>query len=222
MTDNNIVVIEKNSLMRGGLKNLLVQEGYQNILDFPQAQGAEFPETNTDLVLLGIDDSNMKTLEETLLAIKANFNPQKLVVLCSLANQEIIVQSFSLGVDGFIMKDILPSALLASLKLVMLGEKVFPSSMASLITREGPGIINNRKPSNFNKYSFSSREIEIIRCLADGESNKIIAKRLGISESTVKNHLKTILKKLGLSNRTKAAIWAVTNGLSSEPLQAAS
>ena len=92
------------------------------------------------------------------------------------------------------------------MNLIMLGEKVFPTSMATLLLTKNKTHANGNTP-------LSSRETEVIRCLEQGRSNKSIARHLDITEATVKVHLKTILRKLGLKNRTQAAIWAMKNGI---------
>ena len=103
-------------------------------------------------------------------------------------------------------------ALVVSLRLVDLGEKVFPTKLATMITsgQIDPTAAEVRASS---VKGLSKREGEIMRCLVHGESNKVIARQLGITEATVKVHLKAVLRKLNVSNRTQAAIWAVRNGL---------
>jgi len=93
--------------------------------------------------------------------------------------------------------------------LVLLGEKVFPTSLAALLI-SGP--VDNVVEMPGGRRGLSERENQILRSLLKGESNKMIANRLGITEATVKVHLKTVLRKIGAANRTQAAIWALNNG----------
>ena len=101
-----------------------------------------------------------------------------------------------------------PEALIQSLQLVTLGEKVFPTNLATmLLDMNAPG-------PQHSIGGLSPREQEILQALVTGASNKLIAIRLGITEATVKVHLKTLLRKIDVNNRTQAAIWAMNNGFS--------
>jgi two-component system nitrate/nitrite response regulator NarL len=100
---------------------------------------------------------------------------------------------------------------------VMMGEKVFPTHLAALLIS---GRINT---SAFDMPSarkgLSQREVQIVRCLLNGDSNKVVANHLNITEATVKVHLKSLLRKINATNRTQAAIWALNNGFANEPAQ---
>ncbi len=94
----------------------------------------------------------------------------------------------------------------------MLGEKVFPTHLAALLVNG----VANTVPANIppdNSFGLSEREMQILQCLVQGDSNKLIANRLSITEATVKVHMKSLLRKINVSNRTQAAIWALNNGL---------
>ena len=110
------------------------------------------------------------------------------------------------------LKDMSADSLERALGLVMTGEKVMPTQLATLL-------INGKlspydMPTTGRKLrGLSEREIQILCCLVDGGANKVIANQLGITEATVKVHLKGILKKINMANRTQAAIWALKNGL---------
>jgi two-component system nitrate/nitrite response regulator NarL len=133
------------------------------------------------------------------------------VVLASDMTVEALREAMSAGADGFLMKEVSPEALLQSLELVMLGEKVFPTNLAAMLLdlTSAPTPLNSIR-------GLSSREREILQLLMTGASNKLIAIRLGIAEATVKVHLKTLLRKIDVNNRTQAAIWAMNNGFSTK------
>ena len=127
-------------------------------------------------------------------------------------------QCFTAGADGYLLKDMSAESLRASLALVLLGEKLLPSSLAELLSRNSNGSdpaalsaipIHDRAVTG----TLSDRELDIMRCLVDGDSNKRIANRLQIAEATVKVHLKSILRKTRAANRTQAAIWAFQRGV---------
>ena len=107
----------------------------------------------------------------------------------------------------------LAEALSQSLHLVLLGEKVFPTDLAQLLTaRQVTARSDDGETARFS--GFSDREMQILACLVTGDQNKQIANALKISDGTVKVHLKAILKKLRVQNRTQAAIWAMNHGIS--------
>jgi len=119
------------------------------------------------------------------------------------------------------MKNISAPALVASCRLAMLGEKVFPRIVSQFL-----GMVQSRsahvemQATCVGEIELSDRELCIVRSLAAGQTNKCIANHLNITEATVKVNLKAILRKLGASNRTQVAIWALQNNL--KPLESAS
>jgi two-component system, NarL family, nitrate/nitrite response regulator NarL len=133
------------------------------------------------------------------------------VVLANNFVVDALRDAMNAGADGYLMKDVSPEALLQSLELVMLGEKVFPTNLAAMLLNL------DSTPSPMNSIrGLSPREQEILQALVTGASNKLIAIKLGITEATVKVHLKTLLRKIDVNNRTQAAIWAMNNGFSAE------
>ncbi len=208
------LLIEKNSFLREGLKSLLLQSQYDISLEIGNVSEISSIDTEQkiSLIVCGIDE-NCDDAFSSICTLKAQFKKARIVVLSSNLDSSLIKDSFSAGADGFILKDISASAFIGSLNLVMLGEKVFPTSMASLLTKGWDSWVANFTSEDPHDYDLSDRELEIISCLASGDPNKFIARKLDITESTVKVHLKAILRKLGLCNRTQAAIWAVRNGI---------
>ena len=139
-----------------------------------------------------------------------------IVLLAQAMETDQLALSFAAGADGYLLEEISPEALLESLNLVMLGEKVFPSRLAALMCGDSWSLKASPKAAA-SHVPLSGRELEIVQRLTDGLPNKIIASELSITEATVKVHLKTILKKIGAQNRTQAAIWAVQRGFSTAP-----
>ena len=124
-----------------------------------------------------------------------------------------MIDVFRAGANGYIVKDIECQSLIESLKLVALGETVLPSQLVKHLPLRSAMANSNLNDGSELLESLSERELETLRCLIMGYPNKVIAYRLDISEATVKVHVKAILRKLGVQNRTQAAIWAVNNGL---------
>jgi len=139
----------------------------------------------------------------------------RLVVLASNRTHQNLTFALQGGADGYLNKSMSCDVLQRSLQLVMLGEAVFPADVANLLITTGverapPAGTKAQPPSN----ELSKREVQILRCLLAGQSNKAIARNLSITESTVKMHFKNVMRKIHAQNRTQAAVWAIQNGLS--------
>jgi two-component system nitrate/nitrite response regulator NarL len=137
----------------------------------------------------------------------------RLVVLAESMDGDRVADSFVAGVDGYLLADISPEALCESLRLVMLGEKVFPSRLVTLLASRQWRAQAAVLPAISADGVLSEREVAIMSRLTGGMPNKVIASELTITEATVKVHLKSIMKKIGVTNRTQAAIWAINNGV---------
>jgi two-component system nitrate/nitrite response regulator NarL len=124
-----------------------------------------------------------------------------------------MVDAFRAGADGYILKEIGCDSLIESLRLIKLGEKVMPSELVRHLPQHSMAPNSSTEPEANLAELLSEREIETLRCLVLGYANKVIAYRLYISEATVKVHVKAVLRKLMVQNRTQAAIWAVNHGV---------
>lgn len=228
MATHDVLVIDPSTLFRQGLRQLLptdfnvVAEGrsaaeiYErwgiaaNAVNLPPAlTGAEFPHAgrlNPALILFDVPPGT--DLREIADELRAMAPAARLVHLTSGVDRTRLRQALDAGVDGYLSKDRSANALVQSLHLVMLGEKVYPADLALMLTQGGP-LPKGPSPQK----GLSARETQILRALLKGDSNKMIANQLQITEATVKVHLKSLLRKINCSNRTQAAIWALHNGL---------
>lgn len=204
-------IIEKNPLIREGLKSILDKSKFEVKAEISHINSFE-KNDHCELTIISTDETSKEIIEyiESLKAIQPN---TRILILSQNIDREIVIAAFSSGADGILLKDISAEALVASLDLIMTGEKVFPSSTHTLIAAAWNDRNDDTAESFDESEEFSPRAIEIIRCLAAGMSNKLIARNLGITEATVKVHLKSILRKLELANRTQIAIWAVNHGI---------
>jgi len=206
MTSSHTILIESNQLFRQGLKHLLADTRFAVEVEFgTMEQALENTESaiTTGLVItghVGKEPGDLNLLRDA-------YPGARIVVLASDLTVDTLRDAMNSGADGFLMKDVSPEALIQSLQLIMLGEKVFPTNLAAMLLN-----LNNA-PSPMNSLrGLSPREQEILQSLVTGASNKLIAIKLGITEATVKVHLKTLLRKIDVNNRTQAAIWAMNNG----------
>jgi two-component system nitrate/nitrite response regulator NarL len=144
-----------------------------------------------------------------------------LVLMMDQYHIEEVAQAFASGtIDGYLVKAISCAPLAGALRLIAMGEKVLPSEVAESLTHSIPQIAWSGHETGVTGVPLSNREIEILRCLLDGDPNKVISRRLGIADATVKVHIKAILRKLRVQNRTQAAIWAASRGLTLSPTEA--
>ncbi|WP_207459873.1 response regulator transcription factor [Azospirillum sp. SYSU D00513] len=212
MQSVSVALIDANKLFREGLKALFTDRDFQISKEatslneaLPLVSGGDAPQ------LLLIDPAGMGEVTQVVSALKAACPDARLVLLTGQMDANVMATAIQAGADGFLMKDISIEALAQSLRLVMMGEKVFPTHLAALlISGKVTGHAVSDNPGS--RKGLSQREVQILRRLLAGDSNKMIANSLGITEATVKVHLKSLLRKINASNRTQAAIWALNNG----------
>ncbi|WP_243923054.1 LuxR C-terminal-related transcriptional regulator [Novosphingobium beihaiensis] len=141
----------------------------------------------------------------------------KAVVLVEKFDYGAMIECFNHGAQGYVVKDMSCDALIALIQLAALGHKVMPPDVIDqLPQRETPrGPLEQEADPAVIESNLSLREQDVLSCLMAGYSNKRIARSLDLSEATVKVHVKAILRKLKVMNRTQAAIWATSRGLPS-------
>ena len=164
------------------------------------------------IVIFSCRDDGSDGELQMLKQMRAASDGVKLIVQTNRMSGPLLARALNAGADGYLLKSLPPEALELSLRLVNLGQKVFPTELATMITS---GQINpaaaEARLSSVN--GLSPRELEILDRLTQGGPNKVIARQLGIAETTVKIHLKAVYSKIEVNNRTQAAVWAVRNGL---------
>lgn len=168
-----------------------------------------------DLIVLALQDG----LAEEITGIKRlrEATPARIVVLADTVADRSLSLSLRAGADAYLNKGMSSDSLLRALQLVMLGEVVYPTHVASLLMAAAntrPTVAPPPVASAVPSSDLSKREVQILRCLLAGQSNKAIARNLHITESTVKMHFKNVMRKINAQNRTQAAVWAIQNGLS--------
>jgi two-component system nitrate/nitrite response regulator NarL len=167
------------------------------------------------LILIDAQQTTSRMLEITR-QMRQHFPRARIVALSDQFDLSFVQSGHAAGVNGFCSAACAPDVLIKSLELVMLGETVLPFEVPRTFMGE---ISQNQKhhlqantaepkSSDLNDWKLSAREKEILGCLTQGEPNKVIARKLDITEATIKVHVKAILRKIGAANRTQAAIWA--------------
>ena len=204
MTASRTILIEPNRLFRQGLKHLLAGTRFEVEVEFSTMEQAVDGAVASGLVIIGEVSKEPGDLHR----LRDAYPDARIVVLAIDLTVDALRDAMNTGANGFLMKDVSPEALIQSLELIMMGEKVYPTNLAAML------LDLNSAPSPNSTRGLSPRELEIVQALVTGASNKMIAIRFGITEATVKVHLKTLLRKIDVNNRTQAAIWAMNNGFS--------
>ncbi len=135
----------------------------------------------------------------------------RVVVLTSFADDEVLFPALRAGAAGYLLKDVQPRELVSAIRAAAGGETILHPTVAARVLEE----VTSR-PDPARRSALTERELEVLALIARGMANKLIARELGVAERTVKTHVSNILGKLGLTDRTQAALWAVREGLVDE------
>ena len=209
----NIILIDDHTLFREGLVGLLSRR-HINVLA-AVGNGHEglrlATELNPDVILLDMRMPEMDGMDVLRQLRQRGFrNP--IAMLTTSSDERDLVESLRSGAQGYLLKDMEPDQLVVALRDIVAGKTVVAPDLAPVLARVVQGeSIAPVQGSPFAKLT--PRENEILVLLAEGQSNKVIARNLGISDGTVKLHVKSILRKLGVHSRVEAAVIAVEHGL---------
>ena len=204
----SIVLIDDHHIVRQGLEFLIsTVEGLDIQASFSDGDAfiKYLNENNMpDLVLLDLVMPEMNGIEVTHY-IKKYYPYIKVLVLTSYVDDEYVMSAINEGADGYEIKDVEPQKLIATITKVLNNEKIIHPKAKNVIDAM------HEKPHFNNKLS--KREMEVLKEMVKGKTNKDIAKSLFVSEKTVKTHVSHIFNKLQVSDRTQAAIYAIENKL---------
>jgi two-component system, NarL family, nitrate/nitrite response regulator NarL len=202
-----VVIIDDHALFRRGVSQMISADSEFSVIG-EAASGAEgltlVKELKPDLVLIDLNMKGMNGLQ-TLTHIKEAALESKCIVLTVSDAEDDLLEALRTGADGYLLKDMEPEDLCANLKKAMLGMTVLHESLTEILKN---ALIHPTLSKSEGEVSLTEREREILECLANGLNNKTIARTLGISDTTVKVHIKHLLSKLKLTSRLEAAVWA--------------
>ena len=207
----NILLADDHRMVREGIKFLLETVSEINVLA-EAADGYEcinlVNKTKPNIVLLDISMPNMNGLD-ALRFIKEQKMMCKVIMLTQHNDVEYLIKAIEIGCDGYILKESSFDTLIKAIFKVYAGEKYIEPKMMPLLNANLA-----EKDSAKKKISeLTRREIDVLKMIASGAFNKEIASTLNISERTVKNHVSNIFKKIEVSDRTQAAVFAIKNGI---------
>ena len=192
-----ILLIDDHPMLRTGVKQLISMAPDIQVIGEASngAQGIELAESlDPDLILLDLNMPGMNGLE-TLDKLREKSLSGRVVVFSVSNHEEDVVTALKRGADGYLLKDMEPEDLLKALQQAAAGEMVLSEALTPVLA------------ASLRANRATPRERDILKLIAQGLPNKMIARRLDITESTVKVHVKHMLKKMKLKSRVEAAVW---------------
>ncbi len=213
-TAATLMIVDDHPLLRKGLRQLIEfedelsivaeasggSEALQKVDALRQQDGSE-----PDLIILDLNMQGMDGIE-TLKALRAADVSSRIVMYTVSDHDEDVVAAITAGADGFLLKDMEPEDVLHKIKQAALGKMVISDRLTEVLAS---ALRRPQKKVNNVIESLTGRELDILKLIAKGLSNKLIARELGISDGTVKVHVKHLLKKMELKSRVEAAVWMV-------------
>jgi two-component system, NarL family, response regulator LiaR len=208
-----VLVADDHDLFRHGLRELLVEQGFDVVGEASSGEAAlalAFRHT-PDVVVMDLNMPGIGGVEATR-QIAQRLPSTRVLVLTIASGEEDVNDAIVAGAAGYLVKDAGPDEIAAGVRAAAAGEAlVSPRVAAQLLQRLRSGAAQRPPADAFERLS--DRELEVLRLMCRGRSNNEIAAELHIASATVKNHVASILGKLGLENRTEAAVYAARAGL---------
>ena len=206
-----VMIADDHSLIREGIKQLLEFDGSIEVIS-EASNGVECLEKlevlSPEVLLLDINMPHMNGID-VLKQLKEIKSDVKVLILTVHNELEYLLKAIDIGVDGYILKDSESSELKKAIDIICKGENYIQPSLIPALNNQ----LANRDVDKDKIDLLTSREYEVLIQVANGMSNKEIATNLNISERTVKNHISNIFKKIDVSDRTQAAVFAIKNNI---------
>ena len=201
-----ILLIDDHRLFREGLQSLLQRRNIDVVAAVGDGnEGIKLArELNPDIILL---DMRMPIIDgiSVLIQLKNRELKMPIVILTTSTNEQDLLEALKNGASGYLLKDMEPDALVTALRDINAGKTVVAPHLTSVLVRFIQGDTNATE--ELGPFSeLTPRESEILKLIADGQGNKLIARNLGISDGTVKLHVKAVLRKLEVHSRVEAAV----------------
>lgn len=209
-----VLMIDDHALFRSGLSELLERRGIEVIAAVGDCrQGIEWvEEKEPDVVLLDMRMPAMNGLE-VLQELQRREVSMPIVMLTTSREESDVINALQGGARGYLLKDMEPDDLIEALGDIVGGQTIVAPELTVVLAKAVQGKVKGNGPSQRALTELTPREQEILCLLAEGQSNKVIARNLGISDGTVKLHVKAILRKLDVHSRVEAAVIAVEQNI---------
>lgn len=210
-----ILIADDHALFRGSLRSLLEARGYEVVAEARNGREAVAysHRFHPDVVLMDLAMPEVDGLAATQLLV-AELPEIKVVILTASDDDQNLFEAVRLGAQGYLLKNLEADEFFSRLEALERGEPALTPALARRLLRE----FSRPKKETTDPDALTERELEVLRCLVEGlTSNKELAERLGVSENTVKFHVRNILEKLHLHNRAQAVAFALKNRLVEPP-----
>ena len=209
-----VLIVDDHDLFRSGLRNLLEDEGVQVVGEASAGQEALniVREMAPDVVVMDLNMPGMGGVEAT--RHISTIAPLTRVVMLTISDQDNdVIDAILAGACGYLLKDSSIHELIAGIKAASQGESLISPTIASKVLQRVRASSTQPEIESTIRAELSEREIEVLKLIANGKDNAMIAGELHISPKTVKNHISNILMKLQIDNRIQAAVYAVRSGI---------
>ena len=209
-----VLIVDDHDLFRTGLRNLLEEQGVQVVGE--AASGAEavkiVRELAPDVVVMDLNMPGMGGVDAT--RHITGVAPLTRVVMLTISEEDSdVMDAILAGACGYLLKDSSIQDLMAGIRAASLGESLISPNIAAKVLQRVRATSTQPEIANTIRAELSDREIEVLKLIANGKDNAVIAADLHISPKTVKNHISNILMKLQIDNRIQAAVYAVRSGI---------
>lgn len=208
----NVMVADDHSMVKEGIKQILELDGDIKV-NAEAGSGREcidiLDEKNTDVLLLDINMPNMNGLQ-VLQYLREKKTNVKVLILTIHNEVEYLVRAVEIGVDGYVLKDSDSTVLKKAIFTINKGDSFIQPELTPLLKKR---LEDKSTRPKLIEEKLTRREIEVLKLLAEGLFNKEVAYTLNISEKTVKNHVSNIFKKINVSDRTQAAVYAIKHNI---------
>jgi NarL family two-component system response regulator LiaR len=214
LADVRVLIVDDHDLFRTGLRNLLEDEGVQIVGEASAGQEALniVRELAPDVVVMDLNMPGMGGVEAT--RHISTIAPLTRVVMLTISDQDNdVIDAILAGACGYLLKDSSIQELIAGIRAASRGESLISPTIASKVLQRLRASNTQPEIENTIRAELSEREIEVLKLIANGKDNAMIAAELHISPKTVKNHISNILMKLQIDNRIQAAVYAVRSGI---------
>lgn len=215
-----VLVVDDHPLFRKGVVQLLAMDAGIAVVGEAGTKAEALrlaAQHDPDLILLDLNLKGESGLD-ILAALKEDDPSRRIVMLTVSDAPEDLIGAIRAGADGYLLKDMEPEELLGRVREALAGTTVIGDALAgrlaSALRQEAQ---DGSRGRGRDLRELTEREQAVLRCVADGMSNKLIARTLAITEGTVKVHVKHVLKKLSFRSRVEAAVWAAEQGLRNAP-----
>ena len=212
----SVLIADDHSMLRQGLKQILELESDIEVIA-QASNGSEAiqlaKEHRPDVILMDINMPGINGLQ-AIKQIKDDKLSSRIIVLTIHEDREYLFKTLQMGAEGYVLKDAEPKVLIEAIRNVHSGRSYIQPNMTMELVKEFNRVTLHEKEKH-DDNNLTSREVEVLELIAEGMINKEIAKTLYISEKTVKNHVSNIFRKLNVSDRTQAAVYAFTHNIKS-------